>query len=111
MSHCPGTTLEDWLTDWYGLVVPGLDVGSGIRALYVGQRILTAEQFSRLVAIHESIREYVEDRSMDYNEEDHGSWRTYRDGFNVPDGISEAADRFLEDCLAPRTVGIARYMS
>ena len=108
MSHCPGVTLEDWITDWYRLVDDAGDHGSGIRRCYKGQLILTADQFKTLVDIHEDIREHVERVMGDYDEEDHGSWRDYCGSFNVPDEMSEMADDYIKGLrgVVPETPGL-----
>ncbi len=109
MSHCPGVSLEDWITDWYRVVDKGGEHGSGVRRLlYAGQLILTAEQFKGLVEIHEPIREHVESLMGSYSDEEHGSWRNYCDNFVVPDELSTRASDYLYFLGAdiPKTTGI-----
>jgi len=110
MSHCPGSFLEDWLTDWYRLVVQDLDVGSGIRWMYTGQLILTKEQFAELVAIHAPAREMIENKLSEYSEEENGSWRDYC-GYafdSVPKEILDKADAFIAAIResVPKTKGL-----
>jgi len=111
MSHCPGSTLEDWLTDAYHLVdAEGLH-GSGIRRVYKGQLILTAEQFAGLVAIMEPVRDEIEFRLDEYTEEEYGSWRDYGIVFDWvfedrEDGLEEAAKAYLKGLDTPVTPGL-----
>ena len=77
MSHCPGYRLEDWLTDWCGVVDADGEHGTQVRRAYAGQLILSKEQFGRLIAIFEPYRVLVEEKLWSYSEEENGSWRDY----------------------------------
>lgn len=77
MSHCPGTTLEDFVTDWFRVVDAAGEHGDGIRRLYEGQMVLGVVDFALLVAAMEPCREVVERLLSDFDEEEHGSWRDY----------------------------------
>lgn len=108
MSHCPGLALEDWITDWYRLVDSDGEHGTGIRRMYTGQLILNREQFKRLVEIHEPIRGHVEERLLDYSEEECGSWRDYCDCFSVPKEMAAQAEEYLKSLRGnvPETPGL-----
>lgn len=113
MSHCPGPTLEDWLTDWWSLVVQESEHGSGIRWAYANQLVLTKEQFAGLVAIYEAARELIQEQLRNYldqPEDEQGSWRDYSgyafDG--IPKEIEETGNvyiRYLADKVE-RTKGL-----
>jgi len=108
MSHCPGFTLEDWLTDWYRLVDEDGLHGTGIRRIYADQLILNKEQFKKLVEIHEPYRERVEYLLEEYDEEINGSWRDYCGCFEIPKDIEKQADAYIDELrkLVPKTKGI-----
>lgn len=99
MSHCPGLKLEDWITDWWRLVDADGEHGTSIRRMYVGQLILSKEQFQALVAIYEPAREMIEYVLQDYNEEENGSWRDFCgyafDG--IPKEIEDRAEGYVKD--------------
>lgn len=78
MSHCPGRTLEDYLTDLHRIIVQDADVGSSIRRIYSGQTVATNEQFKQLVALYEPCREEIERKLRDFDEDESGSWRDYK---------------------------------
>lgn len=111
MSHCPGSSLEDWITDWHRLVDADKKHGSGWRWLYTGQLILTAEQFAELVKIYEPFRAGVEERLQEYNEEENGSWRDYAGyAFDfIPEPVMETASVYLKsiESIVPKTQGLA----
>jgi hypothetical protein len=97
MSHCPGTRLEDWLTDWFRIVVDGnSEYGDSIRNLYANQLILNKEQFDVLVKLFEPAREHIELWCERYNEEENGSWRDYCSVFDIPDDITAKAEQYLK---------------
>ncbi len=78
MSHCPGVFLEDLITDLFRVVDKGGEHGTGIRRLYFNQLILSKEQFGEIVNKLEPYREEIEDKLLNYDEVDHGSWRDYK---------------------------------
>jgi len=88
MSHCPGYKLEDFLIDYYGVVDKAGEYGDGYHRICKGRLILSKEQFFKLVDFFESSREVIEDLLLDYNEEENGSWRDYRN-FTIVNYISE----------------------
>lgn len=98
MSHCPGSRLEDWVTDWYRVVDADGKHGTGIRRFYEGQLILSKEQFDQLLKIHEPIRERIEHYLQEYSEEENGSWRDYCSVFSdvLTDDIRKAAESLLK---------------
>jgi hypothetical protein len=74
MSSRPGLTLEAWLEDEYFLVL--LDdriIGIPDPGRLVPVRL---EQFTQLVTLFEPHRDYVEDKLLDFDEENQ-SWRAY----------------------------------
>jgi hypothetical protein len=91
--------LEDWITDWWRLVDADGEHGTGIRRMYVGQLILSKEQFQALVAIYEPVRRDVEWRIEEYSEEENGSWRDYAGyAFDfIPKEIGERAEKYIAD--------------
>jgi hypothetical protein len=97
MSHCPGLRLEDWITDWWRLVDVDGEYGTAIRRMYVGQLILSKEQFQGLLAIYEPARELVERVLQGYSEEENGSWRDFCgyafDG--IPKEIEDRAQEYV----------------
>lgn len=98
MSHCPGHRLEDFLTDWYGVVDDKGECGTSIRRLYTGQLILNEEQFKKLVEIYEPAREAIEN-CIDLYDEENRSWRDYRNSAVadcIPDDIDKASCKYLE---------------
>lgn len=99
MSHCPGLKLEDWITDQWRLVDAGGEHGTAIRRMYVGQLILSKEQFQGLVAIYEPSRASIEYILSEYSEEENGSWRDFCgyafDG--VPKDIEELAQKYVDE--------------
>lgn len=78
MSYCPGYTLEEWLAYEYSLNVysDGQLTSDSWRAKYAGQRVVTHEQFYELLDMFRPHREYVEEKLLDFNEEEQ-SWRSY----------------------------------
>lgn len=98
MSHCPGYTLEDWITDWYRIVDDVGQHGTGIRRFYSGQLILNSEQFKKLVEIHEPIREYIENLLYNFDEEEQ-SWRDYCSVFTIPEPIGIAAEQYINSIM------------
>jgi hypothetical protein len=99
MSHCPGHTLEDFLTDWHSIVDDKGEHGTSIRRIYTGQLILSEEQFKKLVEIYEPTRETIENCISMYNEEENGSWRDYRNfviADRIPDAIEKVGCEYLE---------------
>lgn len=104
MSHCPGTSLEDWITDWYRVVDD--EHGTLIRRFYEGQYILNKEQFAELVKILEPLRDHVENLLWRYSEEEDGSYRDYCGNFNIPDEINDAAWSYIKSLNVNRTPGI-----
>lgn len=101
MSHCPGSRLEDWITDWYRLVDEAGEHGTGIRRLYKGQLILSKEQFAEFVRIYEPYREKIEDRLSEYSEEENGSWRDYCGyAFDfIPEEVFEKAQQYRQSLI------------
>lgn len=108
MSHCPGSSLEDWITDWYRLVDEKGEYGTGIRRLYKDQLVLNDEQFKKLVEIHESIREHIENLLVDFDEETM-SWRDYCGCFHIPIHIEKAAEEYINSIR--NTVNITKGIS
>lgn len=103
MSEFPGWTLEDWANDFYIMVVDPPD--------YFIERVpdlivLTSTEFAEFVAIHEPLRERVEQILENYDQEDRPSWRSYRNACfdRIPDDIAAAAQAFLE-ARRPRRSG------
>ncbi len=96
MSSCPGTTLEEYLTWCYDIVVAGIgetnfSIGLAEALGNVKPRPrITKEQFEDIVHLFEEYRERVEDKLIDFSEEEHGSWRDYA-GYNF-DFIPESLD-------------------
>lgn len=111
MSHCPGSTLEDWITDWHRLVDADKKHGSGWRWIYTGTLILTADQFAELVRIYGPHRAEIERRLQEYSEEEYGSWRDYAGyAFDfIPGPVCDEADRYVGSIRdsVPKTPGIA----
>jgi hypothetical protein len=106
MSHCPGYTLEAYLTYAFDLLVE--EHSTAIRAFYAYQKILSPEQFASLVKIFESCREGVESRLDDYmdgGEEDHGSWRDWEDNVHgrVPDEIWKLGREYINSLKVEET--------
>lgn len=75
MSSCPGSTLEDFVTD-----------------MFVCD--LTASQMAAIVAVLEPARDYIEYRVSCYDPDEH-SWRDYRNGI-----ISYIDEPLLDQCNA-----------
>lgn len=110
MSSCPGATLERYLEWLWDLIVDG-DTGAN-PSLQIAELMgvdtrrirITAEQFAPILALYEPYRELIEDKLMDYNEEDNGSWRDYACyAFDsVPESIDDQAEvlrKALTDAL------------
>jgi len=83
MSSCPGTDLEDFLMWNFDLIVDGdssanvsRQIAEALGTIHRRPEI-TLEQFKPLVEIFEPYRSKIEDRLMDYSEEENGSWRDY----------------------------------
>lgn len=100
MSSRPGLTLEAYLAWAYNLVVedePENNTSLGI-AEFLGtathrRPVITKEQFAPIVAKFEEYREQVEDKLLDFDE-DNQSWRDYA-GYNfdfLPDIDKEIFD-------------------
>ena len=109
MSHCPGVWLEDYVTDQFMCVDVGGEHGTGIRRLYKGQTILTAEQFAEVIAIVEPHREAVENLLCEYDEEEHGSWRDWGgSAFAYIDASPEfeQAEKLIASWKTPKTKGL-----
>lgn len=84
MSSCPGYTLEEFLAWEYNVRVidlPEANVSVGMAEAFclvtIPRPILTTEQFTEIVGLYEPYREEIEDKLFDFDEEEHGSWRTY----------------------------------
>lgn len=111
MSHCPGSKLEDWITDWHRLVDADNQHGSGIRWLYKGTLVLTAAQFAELVRIYEPHRAEIEHQLEEYSEEENGSWRDYCGyAFDfIPEAVGDEACRYVNALRAsvPKTPGLS----
>lgn len=84
MSSCPGYTLEAYLSWNYNLIVEGeeesnFSVGAAEHFGLVQHRrpILTQDEFKFIVDLFEPARQVVTDKLVDFDEDEHGSWRTY----------------------------------
>lgn len=84
MSSCPGYTLEAYLAWNYSLVVEGAEESNfSVGATeYFGfaqhkRPVLTPSEFKYIVDLFEPARQVVTDKLVDFEEEEHGSWRTY----------------------------------
>jgi len=109
VSHWPGPTLENYLTDVLRLAVPGHS--TAIRAtLYASQRILEPSQFAEVVRLAEPYRDDIERLLLDYDEEDNGSWRDYHDFMvdeRIPEAVWAAMECAVESFQPATTRGIA----
>lgn len=105
MSSCPGLTLEDFLAWQYDLVVEDQDeanislgLAEALGTAVTRRQVLTQKEFAVIVQLFEEHREGIEDKLLDYDEEDHGSWRTYAcygfDAF-VTDELNEQVQSYL----------------
>lgn len=109
MSSCPGVTLEDWLTDWFGIVVNGnQEYGDSIRQLYTNQLVLSTKQFKLLTDLFAPVREHVELWCRRYNEEENGSWRDYCSVFEIPEDISKQAEQYLQRLLELKEITLTK---
>lgn len=70
MSQVPGFTLEDYVYWEFGRMI-------GTVPDQIPHRIIKPDVHSELVEFYEPYRKQVEEILLNYNEEDHGSWRTY----------------------------------
>jgi hypothetical protein len=109
MSHCPGDTLEDFLTDLFALVVREGTMGDAIRRLYAGQRILSAAQLAELAVIFEPYRGDVERYLEEFDDDEHGSWRDFRNFVLCPlfdsDHVKQA-EALLDSWKLPQSRGL-----
>lgn len=83
MSSIPGYTLEDYVAWQHDVVVEGEDdPNTSVRLAELVGNVplrprLTQEQFAKILVPWEPSRERIERYLLDYEEEDHGSWRDY----------------------------------
>lgn len=79
MSECPGFTLEAYVVDDMRLVVNDDVLYDSFKAtFYANQLVIPVEEFKRALAVYEPAREKIENRLQDFDEERHGSFRSYR---------------------------------
>lgn len=104
MSSCPGTTLEEYLA--WNLNITVVELGETNFSVGLAEALgtiprrphLTKEQFSQLVEPFEPYRETVENRLLDYDEDQDGSWRMYAEfvGSDIPDHLITTAQSLIK---------------
>lgn len=110
MSSCPGFTLEAYVAWQHDVVVPENDddPNPSLRFAEVLGTIpprprLTRVQFAAVIAPYEPYREQIEDKLLEYDEDENGSWRTYA-GYSfdfVPEAVWQQAHAALPSRAAP----------
>lgn len=104
MSSKPGNSLEDFLAWMFDVVVEGRDdanaslqIAEALGTTSRSRQRLTYEQFSKIVNLYESSRDYVERRLADFDEETQ-SWRGYAGcSFDdLPEILSQEAFRLID---------------
>jgi hypothetical protein len=106
MASCPGYKLEDYVRYLWSLSVSNEHADVFQNACYANLRILTDAQFAHMVAIYEMWREHVEEKLADYDEDRHGSFRSYWAAFYVPDEFDKRAEGYLKSIRPPLTKGL-----
>lgn len=97
MSHKPGPSLEDWITDWHNLFGKNLDYGTDIRRYwYSGVLVVEDEEFQHIVSMYEPIREHIEQVLYDYDEDNGISYRDYCGQYVIPKEIEQAVDSYIK---------------
>ncbi|MCY1337425.1 hypothetical protein D9M68_18950 [compost metagenome] len=110
MSSLPGYSLEDFVAWQWNLSVidaPENNVSLGM-AEFIGtvapRPTVTKEQLAKVVSLYEPYRETIEDRLLDFDEEEQ-SWRSYAEHVDsdVTEEINEAAKQLVKELTCTTT--------
>lgn len=102
MSSIPGRSLEDYIAWNYNIVVIGEDennVSLGLAeaiGTFKPRSRLTKGQFKVILDHFETKRDEIEEGLLDFDEEDHGSWRDYC-SFPMQRGFTDEEVRKIDE--------------